>query len=42
MWKVNYYLAVRGWYNENRSKMSPLRRKVFKIWLKIMKKVQEE
>ena len=32
-----YYEATLGWFWENRHKLSRLRRKVFLIWLRIMK-----
>lgn len=36
---VDYYKATRSWYKENKRKLSPLRRRVFRIWLKIIRRV---
>jgi len=39
---LNYYEAARDWFGENREKLSPLRRKVFRLWLKIMKRYYQQ
>lgn len=33
-----YYRAAKSWYEENKHKLSPLRRRVFRVWLKIMRR----
>lgn len=39
---MSYYHAVKSWYEENKHKLSPLRRKVFRIWLRIMRRSNED
>ncbi len=33
---MGYYKATKEWFEENKARLTPLRRKVFRIWLKIM------
>ncbi len=36
---ISYYHATKSWYEENEHKLSPLRKKVFRVWLKKMRRV---
>lgn len=36
--KVSYYEATLSWLRDHRHELSPLRRKVFAIWLRIMRR----